>query len=256
MDHPRVCGEKWPRPWATHLTQGSPPHMRGKVWIRSPMILLFWDHPRVCGEKKSSTNAVFGPLGSPPRMRGKEPIPLCTTRTVGITPAYAGKSRFCPSSHSTSWDHPRVCGEKTTAAEPLVGVGGSPPRMRGKVLQPIRPLDHLGITPAYAGKSVSLSSQVCQGVDHPRVCGEKFPRPLLVLCLSGSPPRMRGKAPNGMRPLKPSGITPAYAGKSGARRLPHPERWDHPRVCGEKVFRTILATTTWGSPPRMRGKVY
>ena len=188
--------------------------MRGKVAQAMGNTFDAGITPAYAGKSLDQIANDIAVLGSPPRMRGKEPIPLCTTRTVGITPAYAGKSAGPPFGLWCCRDHPRVCGEKTTAAEPLVGVGGSPPRMRGKVLQPIRPLDHLGITPAYAGKSVSLSSQVCQGVDHPRVCGEKFPRPLLVLCLSGSPPRMRGKAPNGMRPLKPSGITPAYAGKS------------------------------------------
>ena len=30
---------------------------------------------------------------------------------------------------------------------------------------------------------------------------------------------------------------------------------DHPRVCGEKVFLSVPATSVLGSPPRVRGKV-
>ena len=46
---------------------------------------------------------------------------------------------------------------------------------------------------------------------------------------------MRGKADSKLPPRRFEGITPAYAGK----RPPVPpdglERWDHPRLCGEKT---------------------
>ena len=32
-------------------------------------------------------------------------------------------------------------------------------------------------------------------------------------------------------------------------------RWDHPRVCGEKLFIVVTLSAAVGSPPRMRGKV-
>ena len=52
-----------------------------------------------------------------------------------------------------------------------------------------------------------------------------------------------------------SGITPAYAGKRSFLDL-HPNPvWDHPRVCGEKVWRDVKRAAKAGSPPRMRGKV-
>ena len=51
------------------------------------------------------------------------------------------------------------------------------------------------------------------------------------------------------------GITPACAGKS-ARPTPASTAWsDHPRVCGEKRWKTAAALLMSGSPPRMRGKV-
>ena len=49
-------------------------------------------------------------------------------------------------------------------------------------------------------------------------------------------------------------VSPAYAGKSPARPGPRPWRWDHPRVCGEKVRYAINIENKMGSPPRMRGK--
>ena len=66
---------------------------------------------------------------------------------------------------------------------------------------------------------------------------------------------MRGKACFFQLGDVPTGITPAYAGKS---RLV--QRWnvfnqDHPRLCGEKFPAVEKATDFTGSPPPMRGKV-
>ena len=70
-----------------------------------------------------------------------------------ITPAYAGKrvQRFWRVAYGK--DHPRLCGEKLTAPEIKRGGTGSPPPMRGKVVDvPVRTIENR-ITPAYAGKS-------------------------------------------------------------------------------------------------------
>ena len=86
--------------------------------------------------------------------------------------------------------------------------------MRGKEVCDKLRLVYLGITPAYAGKSVNRFSASRQFEDHPRVCGEK--RNLFVKAQSkkGSPPRMRGKEVCDKLRLVYLGITPAYAGKS------------------------------------------
>ena len=51
-----------------------------------------------------------------------------------------------------------------------------------------------------------------------------------------------------------TGITPAYAGKSGISPGFLLSYRDHPRVCGEKCAPTAQQNTATGSPPRMRGK--
>ena len=71
-------------------------------------------------------------------------------------------------------DHPRVCGEKKTSTLEWRFLGGSPPRVRGKVR---------------VQKPLMLSI-----VDHPRVCGEKFFGNYGGNYAKGSPPRVRGKA--------------------------------------------------------------
>ncbi len=112
--------------------KGSPPHMRGKATAETVRdkckgitpayagksgINQFWysrveDHPRVCGEKLFMVVTDIAPVGSPPRMRGKGSAYMLIVFGCGITPAYAGKSRW--------W--------RSGRPSPL----GSPPRMRGK----------------------------------------------------------------------------------------------------------------------------
>ena len=127
--------------------------------------------------------------------------------------------------------------------------------MRGKAVN----LCHFGqqhrITPAYAGKRLRHVGRVVQAEDHPRVCGEKTNSPFSRVYQVGSPPRMRGKAPQRYHGQAAVGITPAYAGKSAKRLCGGCQLWDHPRVCGEKSLIPALPLHVVGSPPRMRGKV-
>ena len=132
-----------------------------------------------------------------------------------VSPAYAGKRQFCPPAGRTDKDHPRMCGEKMMKAGSNCAMLGSPPRMRGKVINNINSWLIVGITPAYAGKRAKKPVVQDDDMDHPRVCGEKR-RPRFRHCLRpGSPPRMRGKARHGC--------------------VMEPAKWDHPRVCGEKT---------------------
>ena len=112
----------------------------------------------------------------------------------GITPACAGKSLSAEIQGLEAEDHPRVCGEKSPFPACLALPPGSPPRVRGKVLDYRVGADSGGITPACAGKSQQRNIRLHLQKDHPRVCGEK-PIPLIFSTkASGSPPRVRGKA--------------------------------------------------------------
>ena len=113
-DHPRVCGEKIR--FLFHLLQemGSPPRMRGKALVLAAEKVKFGitpayagkrcprdrgagqnqDHPRVCGEKFGMIGVIWPVSGSPPRVRGKGTDGAAEHGLYGITPAYAGKSRF------------------------------------------------------------------------------------------------------------------------------------------------------------------
>ena len=137
----------------THkVKSGITPAYAGKSAYLSPEDTAGRDHPRVCGEKSQSTSASPRALGSPPRMRGKGVKQSNSRIRMGITPAYAGKSCIYRSTTSISWDHPRVCGEKSFKTSTSCWSKGSPPRMRGKGIQPCNQWVRVGITPAYAGK--------------------------------------------------------------------------------------------------------
>ena len=119
---------------------------------------------------------------------------------------------------------------------------------------PLRPWFFF-VSPAYAGKSSCLWWRKWPCRDHPRVCGEK-PDSRNTLQLSpGSPPHVRGKALAYLSPCTERRITPACAGKSFLRSSSQSRSGDHPRVCGEKVYKDIKHVAAVGSPPRMRGKV-
>ena len=112
-DHPRLCGEKiliLPR---CKFFPGSPPPMRGKASVGLVTRGVAEDHPRLCGEKGITNSLLNNIPGSPPPMRGKGLTECLAGGACGITPAYAGKRSLQSYGQPFSWDHPRLCGEKT-----------------------------------------------------------------------------------------------------------------------------------------------
>ena len=86
-----------------------------------------------------------------------------------------------------------MCGEKREKGYRGKAPVGSPPHVRGKGQEkgycaPLR-----RITPACAGKSVSVGPNNIKKGDHPRMCGEKKNWRLMSPTGGGSPPHVRGK---------------------------------------------------------------
>ena len=149
---PRVRGKAKNRCRSCPLTRITPAYA-GKRRNCPRILRSTRDHPRVCGEKHAVPVSAIWSAGSPPRVRGKASCILVSSSTVGITPAYAGKSRPAALRSATPRDHPRVCGEKMSLPFRYSRDLGSPPRMRGKDVWRRMPAGEQGITPAYAGKS-------------------------------------------------------------------------------------------------------
>ena len=168
-------------------------------------------------------------------MRGKVTAGSPLVNDVGITPAYAGKSHHFCGLICGQGDHPRLCGEKAFPVDVQLSRTGSPPPMRGKGNTGREKYQCIGITPAYAGKSLTNVPIRYILKDHPRLCGEKSPRSAGRTSQAGSPPPMRGKDGFRVPAADRSRITPAYAGKSPLQK-PHCCWYrDHPRLCGEKL---------------------
>ncbi len=127
--------------------------------------------------------------------------------------------------------------------------------MRGKGSGCLTRFFYSRITPAYAGKRPVVAAVLNRVRDHPRLCGEKFVKSFKHVRTPGSPPPMRGKARLATRKASPTGITPAYAGKSTHAGKLRESSKDHPRLCGEKNSSRPLERRHTGSPPPMRGKV-
>ena len=195
-------------------------------------------------------------LGSPPRRRGKDKAEHLVQDHIGITPAQAGKRCYLCASTKSSWDHPRVGGEKAKITPRLKRCRGSPPRGRGKVVRPDVVAKAAGITPAWAGKSRCKNCAMDRCKDHPRVGGEKSPQQPPNRSLKGSPPRGRGKGLEDDFEICKKRITPAWAGKSLDTWHGGGPSGDHPRVGGEKTPPLCPPTPTIGSPPRGRGKEF
>ena len=192
-DHPRLCGEKPHTIRVDQSNAGSPPPMRGKVFLHVMPVQLSGitpayagkssryrlisissrDHPRLCGEKPHTIRVDQSNAGSPPPMRGKVFLHVMPVQLSGITPAYAGKSVRSQALPDAVRDHPRLCGEKSNSHFLYSSVIGSPPPMRGKVYFMTERLYTHRITPAYAGKSSVVKKVLSGDLDHPRLCGEK-----------------------------------------------------------------------------------
>ena len=105
-------------------------------------------------------------------MRGK--LGQCgrSVADAGITPADAGKTAAAVKKLALCQDHPRGCGENSTITLSCRKSIGSPPRMRGKLADE-RDFDVIfRITPADAGKTLSVRLTPSAFQDHPRGCGE------------------------------------------------------------------------------------
>ena len=208
-----------------HRRAGITPAWAGKSMTAPGRSSRTGDHPRVGGEKNNHIIDNQYGKGSPPRGRGKVVVVIVSGAPTRITPAWAGKSSAGHPSQRVRRDHPRVGGEKCCSTFWIFSAKGSPPRGRGKVLLNLLDIQRQRITPAWAGKRLSILG-LSKGVkDHPRVGGEKHLSGTTDNRPQGSPPHGRGKGKRPGQRCNGKGITPAWAGKSPASQPWSPPLW-------------------------------
>ena len=191
----------------------------------------------MCGENHRDEALPEREKGSPPRVRGKLARIAHVALSSRITPACAGKTFQYIKQINSKRDHPRVCGENLLIYQFYLLNLGSPPRVRGKLVERQAAITRERITPACAGKTHDEAPAGSRGQDHPRVCGENLCRKEENMGGGGSPPRVRGKLFCLFAMCSFRGITPACAGKTRSTASPSSAPRDHPRVCGENFQR-------------------
>ena len=175
----------------------------------------FWeDHPRRCGENAPFLRRTVRRPGSPPQVRGKLAAFHAAPAARRITPAGAGKTHRGVLRSCRRKDHPRRCGENEMQIITARVSEGSPPQVRGKPERAFYCPLVLGITPAGAGKTFMSRTRGCTAKDHPRRCGENLEYEVAIETGEGSPPQVRGKLRTVSVNSRPTGITPAGAGKT------------------------------------------
>ena len=150
-------------------------------------------------------------------MRGKLQMCFVSGQKRRITPAHAGKTENLRHLCKGFPDHPRTCGENVLREQSWECPFGSPPHMRGKLVQ-------------FHGFNRPME-------DHPRTCGENPMKKRIAIVTSGSPPHMRGKLAESINTAFEFRITPAHAGKTHPLRTDSHPTSDHPRTCGENLWK-------------------
>ena len=89
-----MCGEKRVKSSRNSIMTGSPPHVRGKVFIGYICVFVGRITPACAGKSAKDYTLFKVAKGSPPHVRGKVSICIVVPGELGITPACAGKSQI------------------------------------------------------------------------------------------------------------------------------------------------------------------
>ena len=207
----------------------------------------------MCGEHSLSPYTSRIGAGSSPHVRGARRIECECDWIIGIIPACAGSTLTLAVSKNRARDHPRMCGEHIVWPSSLTMAGGSSPHVRGARSNGSGKTLCMGIIPACAGSTSSVSSSPRPMRDHPRMCGEHQRKNALHGARHGSSPHVRGALRLQWRGAPSVGIIPACAGSTG--HFPHKVSGsqDHPRMCGEHACLESIVWHHVGSSPHVRG---
>ena len=213
--HPHACGENICPLARSRASTGSPPRVWGKrlLSFRLPCPARFtptrvgktrracrWNwgstvHPHACGENAELADYYVVVIRFTPTRVGKTPSQILADRRPAV--------------------HPHACGENYEAFCCFRDIGGSPPRVWGKLAMTRRSFYNLWFTPTRVGKTLPVRKTLVGDTVHPHACGENAGHVLVHSSIVGSPPRVWGKL---SRPWRT-----------------HPDHPVHPHACGENI---------------------
>ena len=154
-------------------------------------------------------------------------------RSVGNTPAYAGKTPSPEARGDEGRKHPRLRGEDggRRVLPPLMG---KHPRLRGEDPRVSVFCGSSSETPPLTrGRRSQREAEPRSRQKHPRLRGEDQQNNGPVGYVSETPPLTRGRPASVIEPNLFVGNTPAYAGKTRHQCLEQRFPWKHPRLRGE-----------------------
>ena len=254
--HPRVGGEHLEYTEDYDEIDGSSPRGRGTRICPHRDRHLRGVIPAWAGNTPRSRPRVQAWSGSSPRGRGTRRRGKCQRSDTRVIPAWAGNTSASRAARMHQPGHPRVGGEHAQRSGFRLTANGSSPR--GRETHAIAGSVHgVGrVIPAWAGNTRSHGLRLIFTTGHPRVGGEHQALADSHKYAAGSSPRGRGTP----RPAGCAGtmsrVIPAWAGNTSR---PTPAGWPgrpvsgHPRVGGEHLKSTAVASTLNGSSPRGRG---
>ena len=213
--------------------QGSSPHARGAPDCRDACEQRAGIIPACAGSTRSRSGGLTTLTGSSPHARGALVRRHHLAHLAGIIPACAGSTCRSRRRGPSRRDHPRMRGEHYTKPHGMKPEVGSSPHARGaRRVTRVRVIA-VGIIPACAGSTLTISRSSHWHRDHPRMRGE------------------HRVARHGQTTAL--GIIPACAGSTASRPSLIESRRDHPRMRGEHRSASEKSVPAMGSSPHARG---
>ena len=191
-------------------------------------------HPRLRGEDQDGAYRPGYKSETPPLTRGRRTLFESSIRSLGNTPAYAGKTTSVSLRTLFERKHPRLRGEDHTRAHLRRERLETPPLTRGRPKCSYQDLEHPG--------------------KHPRLRGEDQADDVERLPQLETPPLTWGRPWPILRRSACCGNTPAYAGKTSMKRSLAGLPRKHPRLRGEDANVRFGPNTELETPPLTRGR--
>ena len=271
--HPRSRGEHFSDEFERMRQKGSSPLARGTLQsfahVRNLAGLIpahagntgrlqkavasRWAHPRSRGEHFAAFTATTQPPGSSPLARGTRLDDIVIFECGGLIPARAGNTPSRGGEYPTSWAHPRSRREHSKVPMVSPTLLGSSPLARGTRVIPESIGLVVGLIPARAGNTESLSSFSTRWGAHPRSRGEHGWYALRYRALRGSSPLARGTQTRATLSKARAGLIPARAGNTHPGGRSKKSTRAHPRSRGEHSISETFLSRPRGSSPLARG---
>ena len=190
--HPRMRGERKRRMRILRRAVRFIPACAGNAFPQERLVISNTVHPRMRGERTVAVALWFDLSGSSPHARGTRRY-CCSCECIArFIPACAGNASHTDQEEAREAVHPRMRGERRSAATLQPMDDGSSPHARGTHSASVAGPVPKRFIPACAGNAHQRSWIGRSSTVHPRMRGERVVNPLFPESDIGSSPHARG----------------------------------------------------------------